>query len=90
MQFFPNIIWSWKTWLGLLSVAPLLRNTEAAGLGRIFRDLCADKCNLHSESLALDMRAGGWPTITQAPVCPRKPCASAAVITTRRAPPDHT
>lgn len=35
---------------------PILRSTELAGLGRIFRDYHADKCVLHSESPGLDVK----------------------------------
>lgn len=35
---------------------PVLRNSELAGLSRIFRDHHADKCVLHSESPGLDMK----------------------------------
>lgn len=91
IQFSSYFIWSWSTFSwDKYSVAPLLRNTEPSGFGRIFRDLCAEKNILHSESPGLDVRASCCPAISQAPVPTRKTYPSTAIITTRRAPPDHT
>lgn len=42
--------------------ATLLKNSELAGFGRIFRDLCADKCILHSESPGLDVKGRSLPS----------------------------
>ena len=90
LQLSSNFIWSWSTFnWGKYSVAPLLRNTEPARFGWIFRDLYADKYIPHSENQGLAVRASCCPAISQAPVPTRKTCPSPAVITMSRAPPDH-
>lgn len=40
----------------------LLKNSELVSFGRIFRDLCADKCILHSESPGLDVKGRSLPS----------------------------
>lgn len=46
-----NILW-----------ATLWKNSELAGFGRIFMDLCADKCILHSESPGRDVKGRSLPS----------------------------